>query len=88
VFGKDVKNQNCIHEKIKSRPNLLDACCYAVQNLLSSRLLSINLKIKIYKTFLVPLYGCGTVSLALNEVHRLGVFQNRVLRRIFGPKRS
>jgi hypothetical protein len=47
-----------------------------------------NLKIKIYKTviLLVVLYGCETWSLTSGEEHRLRVFENRVLRRIFGPK--
>jgi hypothetical protein len=50
----------------------------------------INLKIKIYKTVILPvaLYGCATWSLTLREEHRLRVFENRVLRRIFGPKRE
>jgi hypothetical protein len=49
--------------------------------------LSINVKIKIYKTIILPvvLYGCETWSLTLREEHRLRVFENRVLRRIFGP---
>jgi hypothetical protein len=61
-----------------------------VQNLLSSRLLSKNLKIRIYKTIILPvvLYGYKTWSLTLREEHRLKVFENRVLRRIFGPKRD
>jgi hypothetical protein len=56
---------------------------------LSSRLISKNLKIKIYKTVILPvvLYGCETWSLTLREVHRLRVSENRVLR-IFGPKRE
>jgi hypothetical protein len=60
------------------------------KGLLSSRLLSRNLKIKIYKTRLLPavLYGCETWSLKLREEHRLRVFENRVLRGIFGPKRD
>jgi hypothetical protein len=47
-------------------------------------------KIKIYKTLILPvvLYGCETLSLTLREEHRLRVFENRVLRRIFGPKRD
>jgi hypothetical protein len=47
-------------------------------------------KIKIYKTIilLVVLYGCETLFLTLREEHRLRVFENRVLRRIFGPKRK
>ena len=61
-----------------------------MQNLLSSRLLSKNLKIKIYRTIILPvvLYGCETRSLTLREERRLRVFENRVLRRIFGPKRD
>jgi hypothetical protein len=63
---------------------------HSVQNLLSSGLLSKNLKIRIYKTIILPvvLYGCETLSLPLKEEHRLRVFENRVLRRIFGPKRD
>jgi hypothetical protein len=59
-------------------------------NLLSSRLLSKNLNIRIYKTIILPvvLYGCETWSLTLREEHRLRVFENRVLRKIFGPKRA
>jgi hypothetical protein len=62
----------------------------AFQNLLSSRLLSKNLKIRIYKTIIlsVVLHGCETWSLTLREKHRLRAFENRVLRRIFGPKRD
>ena len=61
-----------------------------MQNLLSSRLLSKNLKIKIYKTIILPvvLYGCETWSLTVREERRLRVFENRVLRRVFGPKRD
>jgi hypothetical protein len=57
---------------------------------LSSRLLSRNVKVKIYRTIILPvvLYGCETWSLTLREEHRLEVFENRVLRRIFGPKRD
>jgi hypothetical protein len=58
-------------------------------SLLSSCLLSRNVKVKIYKTIILPvvLYGCETWSLTLRE-HSLRVFENRVLRRIFGPKRD
>jgi hypothetical protein len=57
---------------------------------LSSRLLSKYLKIRIYKAIILPvvLYGCETWSLTLLEAHRLRVFENRVLRKIFGPKRD
>jgi len=59
-------------------------------NLLSSRLLSKNLKIKIYRTIILPvvLYGGETWSLTLREECRLRVFENRVLRRVFGSKRD
>jgi hypothetical protein len=52
--------------------------------------MSKNLKIKIYRTVILPvvLYGCETWTLTLGEEHRLRVFENRVLRRIFGPKRE
>ena len=60
-----------------------------MQNLLSSSLLSKNLKIKLYRTIILPvLYGCETWLLTLQEECRLRVFENRVLRRIFGPERD
>ena len=67
-----------------------NACYYSVQNLLSSSLLSKKLKIKIYRNIILPvvLYGCETWSLTLREERRLRVFENRVLRRVFGPKRD
>jgi len=70
-------NQNSIQEEIKSRLKLGNACYYSVQNLLSSRLLSKNLKIKIYGTIILPvvLYGCKTWSLTLREECRLRVFR-------------
>jgi len=59
-----------------------------VQNLVSSGLLLKNIKIEIYRTVVLPvvLYGCDTWSLTLREERRLRVFENRELRRIFGPK--
>jgi hypothetical protein len=89
-LGATLMDQNCIHEEIRSRLNSGNACYHAVQNLLSSRLLSRNVKIKIYKTIILPvvLYGCETLSLTFREEHRFRVFENMVLRRIFGPKRD
>jgi len=60
-----------------------------VQNLLSFSSLLKNLKIKIYRTIILPvvLFGCETWSLTLREESRLKVFENKDLRRIFGPKR-
>ena len=79
-----------IQEEIKSRLKLGNACCYSVQNILSSSLPSRKLKIKIYRIIILPvvLYGCETWSLTLREERRLRVFENRVLRRVFGPKRD
>jgi hypothetical protein len=89
-LGTTLKDQNCINEEIRSRRNSGNACYHAVHNLLSSCLLFRNVKIKIYKTIILPvvLYGCETLSLTLREEHILRVFENRMLRRIFGPKRD
>jgi hypothetical protein len=87
-LGTTLTDKNYIHEEIKSRLNSGNACYHSVQSILSSRLLSRNAKVKIYKSIMLPvvLYGCGTWSLTLREEHRLRVFENRVLRRIFRPK--
>ena len=89
-LGTTLTHQNSIQEEIKCRLKLGSACYYSVQNLLSSSLLSKTLKIKIYRTIIlsVVLYGCETWSLTLREECRLRVFENRVLRRLFGPKRD
>jgi len=89
-LGTTLTNQNSIAEEIKSRLKSENACYHSVQNLLSSRLLSKNLKIKIYRTVILPivLYWCETWSLTLREERKLRVFENRVLRRIFGPWRD
>ena len=61
-----------------------------MQNLLSSSLLCKDIKVEIHRTIILPvvLYGCETWSLTLREEHRLRVFENRVLRRLFGPERD
>ena len=66
-------DQNCIWEEIKSRLKSGNACYHLVQNLLSSSLLSKNIKIKIHRTIILPLvmYGCETWSLTLREEGRL-----------------
>jgi len=89
-LGTTLTNQNFILEEIKSRLRSGDACYHLVQNLLSSRLLSKNLKIKIYRTIILPvvLYGYETWSLTLRQERKLRVFENMVLRRIFGPRRD
>jgi hypothetical protein len=89
-LGTTVTNQNLTQEEIKRGLISGNACYHSVQSLLSSRLLLKNLKIRIYKTIILPvvLYGCETWSLTLREEQGLRVFENRVLRRIFGPKRD
>jgi hypothetical protein len=76
-FGKTVTNENLIQEEIKRRLNSGNACYLSVQNLLSSRLLSKNVKIKIYKTVLLPVVfcGCATWLLTLREEHGLRVLE-------------
>ncbi|KAJ4446527.1 hypothetical protein ANN_13223 [Periplaneta americana] len=85
-----VKNINDTREEIKRRINMGNACYYSVEKLLSSSLLSKNLKVRIYKTDILPvvLYGCETWTLTLREEHRITVFENKVLRKIFGAKRD
>jgi hypothetical protein len=77
-----------MHEEIKRKLNSGNAFYHSFQSLLSSRLLSRNLKAKIYGIIVLPvvLYGCETWSIILRKEHRWRVFENRVLRRIFGPK--
>ncbi|KAJ4434249.1 hypothetical protein ANN_22799 [Periplaneta americana] len=89
-LGATVTNINDTREEIKHRINMGNACYYSVEKLLSSSLLSKNLKVRIYKTVILPvvLYGCETWTLNLREVHRLRVFGNKVLRKIFGAKRD
>jgi hypothetical protein len=67
-----------------------NASYHSVQNLLSSRLLSKDVKTALYKTKILPvvLYGFQTWSLTVREEHKLRVFENRALKRIFGPKRD
>ena len=91
-LGVTVTNTNVIHEEIKRRINLGNACYYSLEKILSSRLLSKKLKVntQAYKTIILPvvLYGCETWSLTLREEYRLRVFENKVLRKIFGAKRD
>jgi hypothetical protein len=89
-LGTTLTDQNCMHQEIKSRLDSGNTCYHSVQGLLSYRLLYRKLKVKIYKTIILPvvLYGCETWPPTLREEHRLRVFENRVLRNIFGRKRD
>jgi len=87
-LGTTPTNSNFIQEEIKCRMKTVNACYHPVQDLLSSSLLSKNIKIKIYGTIVLPvvLYECRTWSLTLREECRIRVFENRVLTRIFETK--
>jgi hypothetical protein len=89
-LGKPLKNIISTQEEIKSRLKLGNAFYHSVNHLLSSNVLSKNRTIKICRTLILPvvLYGCETWSLTLRQEHSLRVFENRLLRRIFGPKRE
>jgi len=89
-LGTTLTYQNSIPEEIKSRLRSGNVCYHSVQILLSSSLLSKRLKIKIYRTIILPvvLYGCKTWSLTLREGRKLMVFENMVLRIIFGMRRD
>ena len=89
-LGTTFKNQNSISEELKSRFNSGSAYLHSGQNLLFSRLLSKNFKIKIYKIIILPVvsYGCVTWLFTLREERKLRVFENMVLRRIFGSRRD
>jgi hypothetical protein len=83
-LGITLTDQNAIQEEITTILKSGNACYHLVQNVLFSSLLSKNLKIKIYRTVLLPVVSCGceTWSLTLREERtcRLRVFENRVLR--------
>jgi hypothetical protein len=87
--GKTLTNRNSIQEEINSSLKSGNACCYSVQNLLISSVLTKNVKTMIYRSIILPvvLYGCETWSLTLVEELRLKVLENRALKRIFGRKR-
>ena len=88
-LGTSFTNQNSIAEEIKSRLRRGNACYNSVQNFCLPRLLTKNLKTKIYRIIILPvvLYGCETWSFTLREERKLKVFENMVLR-IFGPSRD
>jgi hypothetical protein len=101
LLGTALPNENSIQEDIISRGKSLNACYLLMQHLLSSSLLSKNLKIMIYRTIILPVvwlcrtiilpvvwYGCETWLLALREEGRVGAFENGLLARICGPRRD
>jgi hypothetical protein len=89
-MGTTVTNQNLIQEEIKRRLNLVMLATIRSRTFCILVCCQKNLKIRIYNTIILPvlLYGCEIWSLTVREEHRLRMFENRVLRRIFGPKRD
>jgi hypothetical protein len=91
-LGRTLTNHGYAQEEIKSRLKEGNACYHSVQNLLSSSLLfniqKYTVKIKIYISIILMIvsYGCETWSLTLWEEGSLKVLENRVLKRVFGPK--
>ncbi|KAJ4445522.1 hypothetical protein ANN_12202 [Periplaneta americana] len=90
-LGATLTNINDTREEIKRRINMGNACYYSIEKLCHHLVCcQKNLKVRIYKTVILPvvLYGCETWTLTLREEHRLRVFENKVLRKIFGAKRD
>jgi hypothetical protein len=89
-LGTMLTDQNCMNEEINSRLNSGNASYHLIESLFSSHLLLRNIKVEVYKTIIVPfvLYGCDTSSLILRQEHRLRVFENSFVRRIFLPQRD
>ena len=88
--GVTITNTNDIRKEIKRKINMGNARYYSLEKILSSRLLSKKLKVNTDKTIILPvvLYGCETWSLTLREECKLRVFENKVLRKIFGAKKN
>jgi hypothetical protein len=89
-LGTSSTNANSVQEEIKFRLRSGNACYHSLQNILCFVLLSKNTQNKVYRSVNLPdvLCGCETWSLTLREERRLRVFENRGLRRIFGPRRD
>jgi hypothetical protein len=87
----NLTNKNYIQKEVESRLNSESACYYSVQNLLSSRLLSKNIKITIQRNiilYVVLLYDCETLFLTLREKCGLRMFAYKVLRKILWHERD
>jgi hypothetical protein len=85
MYGNNLNETNYIQEETKSRMTIGNVN-HSEDNILSSSLLTKNMKIKTYKIIILRfvLYGCENWSLTLRDKRRMRVFENRALRRIFG----
>ncbi len=89
-LGTTINDENKIRVEINRRMHSSNACFCAVNGLLKSKLLSKNVKVRVYKTIIMPvlLYGCETWALTKAHENRFRVFENKVLRKIFGQKET
>jgi len=87
-LGEYVTSKNEVTEEIKGRLASGNACFYSVQRLLTSRLLSRRLELKIYRAviLLVILYGCEMWNRTLANEHKLRVLENEILRKLYGTR--
>ncbi|XP_076061576.1 uncharacterized protein LOC143037327 [Oratosquilla oratoria] len=86
-FGSMADHDNDMETKTKSRIASADRCFYSLQKILGGANIFKKTKMKIYNTIIKPvlLYGCERWSLTKRMEHSLSVFENKVLRKIFGP---
>jgi len=89
-LGTILTSDNNNKTEINRRLHAGNGCYYATNTLLKSRLLSRNTKVRIYKTIIKPVftYGCETWVLTKGEENKFKVFENKVIRKIYGPKKD
>ena len=89
-LGAEINGNANSHEEVKKRLLAANRCYYSLMPLFKSRLLSIKSKITLYKVIVKPiaLYACSTWATTKSDEGKLGVFERKILRKIFGPKRS
>jgi len=89
-LGVDINQQANSHEEINRRITLESKCYFALLPLFKTRLLSKNMKLRLYKVLIRPvvLYTCGAWVSTKSDEKRLLTFERKILRRIYGPKRN
>jgi len=89
-LGVDINQQANSHEEINRRITAGNKCYFALEPLFKSRLLSKNTKLRLYKVLIRPvvLYACGAWASTKSDEKRLLIFERKILRRIYGPKRN
>jgi len=89
-LGAEINENANSHEEVKKRITAANRCYYSLMPLFKSRLLSIKSKITLYKVIVKPvtLYARSTWATTKSDEGKLGVFERKILRKIFGPKRN